>query len=130
MTGFILQLHKVVYVVWIEHQRLLADDIHAQPQAVTYERVVSIIRRADTHPVQRIIRPHPLGAKSVKLLVLSIEGTVRETAVQPAYAVKLVIRYNQLVARIGNRLDMSWSNVPRRPDQCKIQHIPNYYNQS
>ena len=78
MSRFLLQLHQVVDVVRIEHQRLFAYHIAAQTQSVTDKRIVGVVRRADTYPVQRVVRTHLFGAETVELLVLGKERTVRK----------------------------------------------------
>ena len=111
LTGLLFQLHQVVYIVRIEHQRLLANHVAAQTQAVTDERIVRIVRRTDGHPLQRVVRTHLFRAKTVELLILREERTIRERTVQTTYTVKLVVGHHQIVAGIRDCLDVTRSNV-------------------
>ena len=120
MSRLRFQFHQVVDVVGVEHQRFLTDHIASQTQTVTDERIVRIVRRADRHPTQRVVRTHLLGAETVKLLILRVERTIRKGTVQTTYTVKLIIRHKQIIARIGYRFDMSRSNISGCSDQCKI----------
>ena len=96
----LLHLLEGVDVVGIQHHRLLADDVAAQPEAVADEGVVRIVRRADAHPVQRVRRLLLLGAEPVEKLVLGKERAVRKETVQPSDAVELVIGGQEVVTGI------------------------------
>ena len=113
VSRLFLQLHEVVDVIGVEHQRLLADHVAAQPQPVTDKRVVGVVRRTDGEPVERVVGPHLLGTETVELLIFRVERTIRERTVEPSHGVKLVVRYQQVVAGVGDRF-----NVPRRYVTC------------
>ena len=113
VSGLFLQLHEVVDVIGVEHQRLLADHVAAQPQPVTDEGIVGVVRRTDREPVERVVGTHLFGAEAVELLIFRVERTIRERAVEPSHGVKLVVRYQQVVAGVGDRF-----NVPRRYVPC------------
>ena len=58
VAGLLLDLLERIDVVGVEHYRLLADDVASEAQAVADEGVVRVVRGADAHPVQGIVRLH------------------------------------------------------------------------
>ena len=115
--------YQVVDVVGVQHQRFLADHVRSQPQSIADKGIVGIVRCTDAEPVQRVVRVHLLRAEAVELLLLGKEGAVRERTVQPAHAVKLVVGHQQVIARIGNSLNVPRGNIARSTNQCKIIHF-------
>ncbi len=111
MTRLLLQFHQVVNIIRIQHQRLLAYHIASQTQTVTDKRIMGIVRRTDRHPLQGISGTHLFRTETVELLVLRKERTIRKTAIQSTYRVKLIICHHQVVACIGNGLNMTRCNI-------------------
>jgi hypothetical protein len=64
---------------------------------------------------------HLLGAEAVKLLILCKERAIRKTAIQTAYAVKLIVGYHQVIPCVGDRFDMTRSNISCGTYQGKIK---------
>ena len=122
MSRFLFHLHQVVDVICVEHKRLFAYHVRTQSQSIPYKRVVRIIWCTNSGPIKFVVSMHLLRAESVKLLLLSKERTIRKRTVQSSHTVKLVIRHHQVITCIGNSLNVSWSNVPRGTNQCKILH--------
>ena len=81
-----------------------------------------IIRSTDTHPRQRIVRSHLLGAKTIKLLIFRKKGTIWKTSIQTSHRVKFIIRNHQIITSIGNRFDMTWRYITRSANKGKILH--------
>ena len=123
MTRLLLQLHQVVDVIRIEHQRLLAYHIASQTQSVTDERIVGVGGRTDRHPVEWIVGTHLLGAETVKLFVFGIESAVGKTAVETTYRVESIVCNHQIIAGIGDRLDMTRRYVAGGSDECELFFI-------
>ena len=129
VTGLLLDLLERVDVIGIEHHWLFADDIAAEAEAVADESVMRVVRGADAHPVQGIVRLHLLGAETVEEFVLREERTLRKKTVQPPDAVKAVVGGQQIVARIFYCFKVSGGNVARRAYQCEISHYASFFSE-
>ena len=100
VAGFLFDLLQRVDVVGVQHHRFLADDITTQAETIADESIMRVVRGADAHPVERVVALFLLGAITIEELVLREEGTIREETVQPADAVELVIRRQEVVSSI------------------------------
>ena len=128
VAGLLLDFLERVDVVWIEHHRLFADDVAAEAKAVADEGVVCVVRGADTHPLQGIVRLHLLGAEAVEEFVFREEGTLREETVQPPDAVELVICSQKVVARILYGFEVARRYIARRADECETSHYASFFS--
>ena len=122
LAGFFLYFHQLFQVPRIQYDRLLANHVRAQAQAITDKCVMGIIRRADRQPVDIIGRSLDLAAETVELLLFREEGTIGERAVQPSHAVELVISGHEVVTRVSDRFQVAGCDITRGSDQCKISH--------
>ena len=122
VARLLLHLLEGVDVVGIQHHRLLTDDVAAQAQAIADECVVRIVRRADTHPLQRPAALHLLGTEAVEQLMLREERAIREETVQPSDTVELVVGGQQVVPCVLDGFQMPGRDVSRRPDQREVRH--------
>ena len=123
-------LLECIDVVWIEHHRFLADDIAAETKAVTDKGVMRVVRSADAHPLQGIVRLHLLRAEAVEEFVLREERTLREETVQPPDAVKAVVGGQQVVPGVLYGFEVAWGDVACRAYQCEVSHYASVFSDS
>ena len=128
VAGLLLDLLERVDVVGVEHYRLLTDDVAAEAQAVADKCVVRVVRSADAHPVQGIVRLHLPGAETVEELVLSEERALREETVEASDAVETVVGRQQVVACILDGFKMARRNVAGRAYKCEIGHYASFFS--
>ena len=89
--GLLLYLHDSVDVVGVEHRRLLADDVGAEPEAVAYMGVVQIVGGADRQHLYLTVSALELGAVTVEELLFSKKSSVGEETVHDPDTVEAVV---------------------------------------
>lgn len=130
VAGLLLDLLERVDVVGVEHHGLFAYDVAAEAQAVADEGVVRIVRGADAHPVQGIVRLHLPGAETVEELVLSEERALREETVEASDAVETVISRQQVIACILDGFEMARRYIAGRAYKCEVGHYASVFSDS
>ena len=130
VAGLLLDLLERIDVVRVEHHGLLADDVAAEAQAVADKCVVRVVRSADAHPVQGIVRLHLPGAETIEELVLSEERALREETVEAPDTVEAVISRQQVIACILDGFEMARRNVAGRAYKCEIGHYASVFSDS
>ena len=128
MAGLLFDLLERINVVWIKHDRLLTHNIAAKAKAVADEGVVCVVRRADTQPMERIVRLHLLGAEAVEEFIFREKRALGEETVQSSYAVKPVIGGEKFVIGILNCFEMARGNVSGRAYKCEICHYASAFS--
>ena len=113
-------VEEVVDIVGVEHEGLFADYVGAEAQPVADKSIVSIVGCADGEIMERIIGLHLSRTETVEPLMLRKKETIRERAVKTAHTVKLVVGNHKLIARLGNSIDMAWSNVAGSSYEGKV----------
>ena len=91
VAGLLLYLHDGVYVVGIEHRRLLADDVGAEPEAVAHMGVVQIVGGAYRQHLDLTVSALELGAVTVEQLLLSKKSSIGEETVHDPDTVEAVV---------------------------------------
>ena len=117
-----LHLLEGIDVPRVEHQRLLADDVGAEAQAVTRVGIVQVVGRADAHVVDVGAAVAQLGVVPVEELLLGEEGSLGEVAVHDADAVAPVVGGDEVVTCVFDGFEVARGDVAADADECEILH--------
>ena len=104
VAGFLFDLLEGIDVIRVQYHWLLTNHIASETKTVTNKCVMCVIRRANTHPIQRTFALHLLGTEAVEQFVFREEGALREKTVQATDAVEPIICGQQVISGILDRL--------------------------
>ena len=80
--------------------------------------------------MQRTVGGHPPGAETFELGLLCEKKAFRKRAVQAPHAVKAIISGHEIIAGVGDSLDVTRVDLTRHTNQCKVFFCHGFCNYS